>query len=182
MSCRFSLYEKLVGLRSLAQEQMKPLSKAVWHTGPSCRFLEGLDRDHVVNNFHLQSAVEAADTAIRGSVESQTDEIRRSKSLGQMEKPEPIGTGSSRYSMGQINPLSSQCHGKTDIYQAAITNLSKVLEDEISWLDSARCSAADLISHASHDHMQDKDVEQLRNLAHHCKQTIERCAHLIHSR
>ena len=181
MSCHFSLYEKLVGLRSLAQEQMKPLSKAIWHKGSSCPFLKGLDHDHVVNNYRLQSAVEAADAAISGSVETRIDEIRRSKSLGQMDTPEPIVVGNGRYSMGQIKPLYDQRPGKSDLYQAAITDLARVLNDEISWLESARCSAADLISHASHDGTPEEDVEQLRNLIVHCKQISERCAHLIQS-
>ena len=180
MACHFSLYEKMVGLRSLAREQMKPISDVVWHVGPSCPFLKSLDCDHAFNNLRLQSAVEAADAAISGSVETRTDEVHRSKSLGKMGRPEPIVIENGRCSLGQIYPLYKQHPSKSEQYQAATRDLTKVLEDEISWLDGTRCSSADLISHASHEHLQDKDVEQLRNLSDHCKLTIARCTHLVH--
>jgi len=173
MACHFSEYEKLVGLKSLLQEQLKPLSTVIWHRGNCCTFISKLDAERASNAYQLQAVLALAEGSVTRPMRDSPESIRKTKSLAESVLSVPVTLTPGYVSLIYIDPGISKQQQLVFANRAILLKVQETLEDEMSQLDSVRCSASDLIDHASVERLSQEDVRQLRELVIHCRATIE---------
>jgi hypothetical protein len=191
-SFKFTSFEKMQGLKSLVAECSKPPSAGFWHKGAICPLISKLDREHQINAYQLQSGLQGAERVWKLTLEShrkaklsgpqkqtrlfeacQTERFVEEKLYQPREALQRNGIlllNDSPFRDSKIRIIANR---------AAISKLTIVLQQEIAWMEDARCSALSAIDLLSEKAQLDGTREQLEELVVHFNRIIDESNRLI---